>query len=67
MTLLPQRIDFVELWTELARRHSVVGPKIFDLHLVANMMAYSIRNIFSYDSAGFERHYGIQVLDPETV
>ncbi len=62
--MLPQPADFVALWAKIARRYPIVGPKIYDLHLVATMLAYNIHNIYTCDEADFKRYEEIQVAVP---
>jgi len=64
MTLLPTPVDIVARWMELARRHPVAGPSIFDLQLVAVMLAYDLRTVYTYNRADFEAFTEVTVRTP---
>lgn len=64
ITLLPQPVDFIALWTKLARRYPILGPKIYDLHLVAVMLAYNVGYIYTYNASDVQRYEEVRVVRP---
>jgi predicted nucleic acid-binding protein len=65
VTILPVPPNLVTLWLELVRRHPVTRGRIFDLQLIATMLAGGVSRIFTFDSAHFEPVEEIEVLQPE--
>jgi len=64
LTLLPVPVDIVSRWTAMARVYPVRGPGVFDLQLVATMLANGVRKILTFDRGHFERLAEIEVLSP---
>jgi len=64
ISLVPLAADVPRLWIGLAREHAARGPRIFDLQLVATMLANGVRRIYTYDRAHFEPFSEIEVLLP---
>jgi uncharacterized protein len=51
--VLPTPVRAVEGWIDLLRRHPVTGADVFDLQLVATMLANDIQRIYTYNTADF--------------
>ncbi|HEX4053312.1 MAG TPA: TA system VapC family ribonuclease toxin [Tepidisphaeraceae bacterium] len=64
LALVHQPTDVVARWCDLLRDHAVVGSDIFDLQLVATMMASGIGRIYTFNSDDFKPFSRIQVLTP---
>lgn len=65
MRVLPVPDGVVFRWLELARQTPVAGGMIFDLQLVATMLANGVRRIiYTYNRGDFERFTGLEVLIP---
>lgn len=64
MTLLPTPVDLVMRWIALVRQHAVTGGGIFDVQLVATMLANGVTRIYTFDQAHFTPFSQIQVLTP---
>ncbi len=62
--LLPLPEEAVHRWLELVRRKPVTGGMIFDLQLVATMLANGVRRIYTYNRSDFEMFAGLDVLTP---
>ena len=56
--------DIVEKIAELSRRHSVSGPRIFDLKLVATMLSNGVRRLYTYNEEHFKDFEEIEVVVP---
>ena len=48
----------------VARRRPVAGPSIFDLQLVAAMLAYDLRTVYTYNRVDFEAFPEVTVRTP---
>jgi toxin-antitoxin system PIN domain toxin len=66
LTLLAIPLDIVSRWISLARQHPISGSDVFDVQLVATMLANGVRKIFTFDRAHFERFNEIDVLTPQS-
>jgi toxin-antitoxin system PIN domain toxin len=64
LTLVHQPVDVVARWCDLLRHHAVTGSDIFDLQLVATMMASGIGRIFTFNHGDFKPFSGIEILTP---
>jgi len=64
MTLLSVPTDVVARWMELARRRPVAGSRVFDLQLIATMLANGVSRIYTYNRSDFEPFEEIEVLTP---
>jgi len=64
LTLLPTPGNLVEHWIELTRRHPRSGQKVFDLQLVAALLANGVRRIYTFNRADFEPFEELEVLTP---
>lgn len=52
--LLPHPADLIDRLQALLEKHPVTGPEIYDLQIVATMLAYDVNRIYTYDK-GFNR------------
>jgi predicted nucleic acid-binding protein len=59
-----QPVDVVTRWCELVRQRPVTGADIFDLQLVATMLANGIHRIFTFNRDDFTAFPQIEVLTP---
>lgn len=64
LTRLSIPADLVSRWIRLAEEHPVSRGAIFDVQLVATMLAAGVRQIYTYDKNHFERFEEIKVLTP---
>jgi predicted nucleic acid-binding protein len=54
----------VSRWTALVRHHPVSGRKIFDVQLVATLLANGVRKLYTFNRTDFEPFAEIEVLTP---
>jgi predicted nucleic acid-binding protein len=64
LTRLATPPDLVSRWIRLVEAHPVTRGAIFDVQLVATMLAAGVRRIYTYDKNHFERFEEIEVLTP---
>jgi predicted nucleic acid-binding protein len=64
LRVLPMPAGTEKLWLDLLRRHPVKGQKIFDLQIVAAMLASGIQRIYTYNTGDFEAFSELTVLAP---
>jgi hypothetical protein len=64
LTLLPFPLDLVSRWTALLRQHSVTGRKVFDVQLVATLLANGVKKLYTFNRVDFEPLAEIEVLVP---
>lgn len=64
LEVLPVPIDVVSRWVDLCRQHPVKGAGIYDLQIIAVMLANGVRRICTYDRAGFASFSEISVEIP---
>lgn len=64
MTLLPIPADVAEQTLSLAEEHSIAGPAIFDVQIVATMLSNGVERIYTYDKTGFEPFDQVEVMRP---
>jgi predicted nucleic acid-binding protein len=57
-------IDIVSRWCELLRQHPVTWADIFDLQIVATMLASGIRHLYTFNIDDFRPFTQIEVLVP---
>jgi hypothetical protein len=62
--LLPQPLDAVSRWCDLVQQHPVRGADIFDLQLIATMLASGVNRIYTYNRGDFNSFPQIQILTP---
>jgi len=63
-TVLPVPADVTSRWLDLLSRHPVRGGGIFDLQLIATLMANGVEKICTFNRQDFEGFPGLQVLTP---
>jgi predicted nucleic acid-binding protein len=54
----------VEGWLDLLRRHPVTGGAVFDLQIVAAMLANGINRIYTFNSDDFNVFPELVVVNP---
>jgi len=64
LVLLPTPSDLTQRWMNLLRQRPVRAGAIFDLQLVATMLANDVRRIYTYDERHFRPFAQIEVLTP---
>jgi len=64
LRVLPVPMSAVETWLELLRRRPVTGGDVFDLQLVAVMLANGVSRIYTLNTADFEGFPDLAVLKP---
>jgi predicted nucleic acid-binding protein len=64
LELLPMPTDIVSRWVALARRHPVVGGDVFDLQLVATMLASGVDRIYTFNRDDFVPFSELEVIVP---
>lgn len=62
--VLPMPARAVEGWLDLLRRHPVTGGAVFDLQLVATMLANGVHRIYTFNTADFEVFKELVVSTP---
>jgi predicted nucleic acid-binding protein len=61
---LPAPVSTVETLLGLIRRHPVTGGDIFDLQIVATMIANGVFRIYTFNAEDFEAFSELEVLAP---
>lgn len=64
LEVLPIPLDIVARWIDLCRNHPVKGPRIYDLQIIAVILANGVRRICTFDRSDFEPFSGIIVETP---
>lgn len=64
LKILPVPFDVVARWIELCRTHPVKGARIYDLQIVAVMLANGVTRICTYEQADFAPFSEINVETP---
>lgn len=64
LEVLPVPIDVVSRWVDLCRQHPVKGAEIYDLQIIAVMLANGIRRICTYNTTDFARFADISAQVP---
>jgi predicted nucleic acid-binding protein len=64
LDILPVPIDTVQGWLDLLRRRPVIGGDIFDLQLVATMLANGVRRIYTFNADDFKPFTELTVITP---
>jgi predicted nucleic acid-binding protein len=67
LELLPVPADIVSRWIALVRRHPVAGGDLFDLQLVATMLANGVTRIYTYNRDDFVPFTELEVIIPTEV
>jgi toxin-antitoxin system PIN domain toxin len=62
--VLPIPACAVECWLDLLRRRPVTGGDVFDLQLVATMLANGVQRIYTFNAKDFERFPELAVVTP---
>jgi hypothetical protein len=64
LTLLMFPLDLVSGWTALLRQHPVTGRKVFDVQLVATLLANGVKKLYTSNRVHFVPFAVIEVLTP---
>ena len=64
LKVLPLPVSAVEIWMDLLRRQPVTGADIFDLQLVAVMLANKVKCIYTYNGSDFQPFPELIVKEP---
>ncbi|MBI3797218.1 MAG: PIN domain-containing protein [Deltaproteobacteria bacterium] len=62
--VLPQPVDAITRWIALLRRHPVTRKRIFDVQLVATMLANGITRIYTFNVRDFRPFPEITAIEP---
>ena len=64
LNVLPIPARAVEGWLDLLRRRPVTGGDVFDLQLVATMLANEVQRIYTFNTEDFEVFPELAVVKP---
>jgi toxin-antitoxin system PIN domain toxin len=64
LEVLPVPTDLVLRWMDLVRRHGTRGRRLFDVILIATMLANDVRRIYTYNRDDFTPFDELEVLTP---
>jgi len=64
LEVLPVPMDVVARWIELCRKREVKGAAIYDMQLIAVMLANGVHKICTFNHADFAWLTGIDVVSP---
>jgi predicted nucleic acid-binding protein len=64
MSVLPVPVDLVDRWVQLIRQHPVTGAEVFNVQLVATMLANGVTTLYTFNVSDFQPFTQIQVLTP---
>lgn len=67
LAVLPNPPDLTERWISLMRRRPMSGAVVFDLQILATMIANDVRRIYTFNVADFSKFPEIQVAAPALV
>jgi predicted nucleic acid-binding protein len=62
--VLPVPARTVERWLDLLRHYPVIGGDVFDLQIVATMLANGVQRIYTFNTDDFEKFRELEVLTP---
>lgn len=62
--VLPTPARAVVGWMELLRRHPVTGGDVFDLQIVATMLANGVQRIYTFNTGDFQVFPELTVVTP---
>lgn len=62
--VLPVPVHTVDGWLDLLRRHPVTGGDVFDLQIVATMLANGVQRIYTFNTGDFKVFPELSVLTP---
>jgi predicted nucleic acid-binding protein len=65
LTILPVPVDVIDRWMTLLRRHPVTRQRIFDVQLVATMLANGVTRIYTFNLKDFQPFPEITVIQPK--
>jgi predicted nucleic acid-binding protein len=65
LIILPVPVDVVDRWIALLRRHPVTRQHIFDVQLVATMLANGVTRIYTFNVKDFQPFPEITVIEPK--
>ncbi|MGE4090955.1 MAG: type II toxin-antitoxin system VapC family toxin [Candidatus Binatia bacterium] len=65
LILLPLPLDVVDRWMALIRRHPVTRQHIFDVQLVATMLANGVTRLYTFNVKDFLAFSEITVIEPK--
>lgn len=65
LIVLPQPVDVVRRWVTLLHRHPVTRHRIFDIQLVATMLANGITRIYTFNIRDFKPFPEIEAIEPQ--
>ncbi len=65
LSVLPMPVDVVARWIALLRRHPVARKRVFDLQLVATMLANGVERIYTFNVKDFRPFPEIQASEPK--
>jgi len=63
--LLPIPAEAVKGWMALLQRHPVTGGAVFDLQIVATMLANNVQRIYTFNTRDFEVFPELTVTPPD--
>jgi len=64
MQVLPAPSRSVDGWLDLLRRRPVTGGEVFDLQIVATMLANDVQRIYTFNTADFSVFPELAVVTP---
>ncbi len=62
--LLPETAAIYTVWEKLVLRNSVSGKPAHDARIVAAMQVHGLTSILTFDTSGFPRYQGVEVVHP---
>lgn len=62
--VLPAPTHVVAGWMQLLQRHPVTGANVFDLQIVATMLANDVQRIYTFNTGDFEVFPELAVIAP---
>lgn len=65
LTIVPLPVDVVDRWVILLRRRPVTRKRIFDVQLVATMLANGVQRILTFNVKDFRPFPEIEAIEPE--
>lgn len=67
LRVLPVPSTAVEGWLDLLRRHPVTGGDVFDLQLVAVMLAHGVSRVYTFNVGDFAAFSELSVREPSAL
>jgi predicted nucleic acid-binding protein len=65
LIVLPVPVDVVDRWITLLHRHPVTRQRIFDVQLVATMLANGVTHIYTFNVKDFQPFPEITAIEPK--